>query len=580
MYFRPARNRGGVELCARATRGWGELMMKAIKNAAILLILAYGVAGVSFACYGQGSSGGITPVGKCADLVNLQISGSQMVITKAEEVPTTPAGTLRAASITGDPIRVAIPPYCRAEGVIDQRTGFDNKPYAIGFAIALPDSWNGRFLFQGGGGLNGSITPPLGAQAAGDSPGLARGFAVVSTDTGHKGAVFDAAFMKDQIAALDFAYIAVGKVTVLAKQIIAQYYGQPAKYSYYDGCSTGGREGMLMSQRYPTYFDGIVSGDPAMRTGYSNIGLTYARKAFGEIAPKDGTGKPEPAKDFSPSDKKLLADAVMKSCDEKDGLKDGMIFNPRDCHFDPSVLTCKGAKSDACLSSDQVSALHKAFDGPKDSRGNEVYARFPWDTGYLQGAGGPFGGFSSFLPTEGPNPLASVQPPANLTIDQMVAGVEANEVQTLTDTTWTNLSSFAGHGGKLIFYHGTSDPLFSPFDTLAYYERMAKENGGLDQVSAWSRFYFVPGMNHCAGGPAALDSFDALGAVVDWVEKGTAPDSITATGKAFPGRSRPLCAYPKHAQYKGQGDPQDAGNFECRDDQTVTVEEILSSVDK
>src|SRR5690348_12207153 len=325
----------------------------------------------------DGTGAAIAPAQKCGDLVNLKIPGSKMVITKAEEIPTTPAGTLRAASITGDLIKVAIPPYCRAEGVIDQRTGFDNKPYAIGFAIALPDNWNGRFLFQGGGGLNGSITPPLGGQAAGDSPALARGFAVVSTDTGHKGAVFDAAFMKDQLADLNFAYIAVGRVAVISKEIIAQYYGQPAKHSYYDGCSTGGREGMLMSQRYPTYFDGVVVGDPAMRTGYSNIGLTYARNAFAQIAPKDTSGKSEPSKDFSPSDKKLLADAIMKSCDEKDGLKDGMIFNPEACQFDPAVLKCKGAKTDGCLTEEQVGALQEAFSGPKDSHGKEVYARFP-----------------------------------------------------------------------------------------------------------------------------------------------------------------------------------------------------------
>lgn len=487
-----------------------------------------------------------------------------MTITKAEPIPTAPPGTVRASmTLSPDMISVAIPSYCRADGVIDQRTGVDDKPYAIGFAIALPDNWNGRFLFQGGGGLNGAVNPPLGAQAAGDAPALARGFAVVSTDTGHKGAVFDASFMKDQLASLDFAYIAVGRVAVLAKEIIAHYYGQPAKHSYYDGCSTGGREGMLMSQRYPTYFDGIISGDPAMRTGYSNIGLTYARNAFAQIAPKDASGKPEPSKDFSTSDKKLLADAIMKSCDEKDGLKDGMIFNVKACEFDPAVLKCKGAKTDSCLSARQVGALRKAFSGPKDSHGNEVYARFPWDTGYLQRASGPFAVFSSFLPTEGPSPIASVQPPVNLTIDQMIAGVEANENQTLTDTTWTNLTTFSGHGGKLIFYHGTSDPVFSPFDTLAYYERMAKDNGGLDQVENWSRFFFVPGMNHCAGGPAALDNFDMLGAVVNWVENGVAPDFVVAKGKSFPGRTRPLCAYPKYAYYKGQGDPQDASNFEC-----------------
>jgi Tannase and feruloyl esterase len=508
----------------------------------------------------DGATNGIAPAQKCADLVNLKIPGSTMVITKAEAIPTTPPGTIRPSPFTPDTIPVAIPPYCRADGVIDQRTGVDGKPYAIGFAIALPDNWNGRFLFQGGGGLNGSVTPPYGVQAAADTPGLARGFAVVSTDTGHKSAVFDAAFMKDQEASLNFAYVAVGKVTVLAKQIIAQYYGQPAKHSYYDGCSTGGREGMLMSQRYPNYFDGIVSGDPAMRTGYSNIGVTWARVAFTQIAPKDASGKPDPTKDFSEGDRKLIADAIMKACDEMDGLKDGMIFNPQACHFDPDVLKCKGAKTDTCLTAEQTGALQKAFSGPKDSRGNQIYSAWPYDTGYILGAPGAM---SNFLPTNGPNPLAPVLPSATLDLDQMVAAVQANENETLTDTTWTNLSTFSAHGGKLIFYHGTSDPVFSPFYTLAYYEQMAKNNGGLDQVQGWSRFFFVPGMNHCQGGPATLDRFDLLGAVVDWVEKGTPPDSVVAKGKDFPGRSRPLCPYPKYARYKGQGDPEDAANFEC-----------------
>lgn len=536
-----------------------------LKKAAMLGFFVAFTLVATLSEYAQASSAAapIPPVQKCTDLVNLKIAGANVQITKAEAVPTTPPGTLRTATISPEAIPVPIPPYCRVDGVMDPRTGADNKPYAIGFEIALPDNWNGRFLFQGGGGLNGYILPPLGSQAAGDNPALARGFAVVSTDTGHKGAVFDAAFMKDQLASLDFAYIAIGRVTVLSKEIIAQYYGQPAKYSYYDGCSTGGREGMMMSQRYPTYFDGIISGDPAMRTGYSNIGLAYARGAFAKIAPKDASGKPDPAKDFSDGDKKLLAESIMKSCDEKDGLKDGMIFNPEACRYDPAVLQCKGAKTESCLTSQQVGALAKAFAGPKDSHGNQVYAAFPWDTGYLQSSSGPFAVFSSFLPTAGPSILATVEQPSDVDMDTLVTGVRANESQTLSDTTWTNLSTFFGHGGKLVFYHGTSDPVFSPFDTLAYYEKMAAANGGLNQVLGSSRFYFVPGMNHCAGGPAALDKFDMLGAVVNWVEDGKAPDSVVATGKAFPGRSRPLCAYPKHAQYKGQGDPEDAGSFEC-----------------
>lgn len=537
--------------------------MTLVKNAALISVLAYLALTAMAPAYGQGSSGagnGIAPTEKCDDLINLQIAGSEMAITKAAAVPAAPPGTVRPSAISPNTISVTVPSYCRADGVIDQRVGVDGKPFAIGFAIALPDNWNGRFLFQGGGGLNGSVNPPFGAQAAGDTPGLARGFAVVSTDSGHRAAGFDASFMKDQLASLNFAQVAVARVAVIAKLIIAQYYGQPAKRSYFAGCSTGGREGMLMSQRYPTYFDGIVSGDPAMRTGFSNIGLTWATVAFNQMAPKDGSGKPMPSRDFSEGDKKLLNDAILKACDTNDGLKDGMIFNTQACHFDPAVLTCQDAKTDACLSSQQVGAIEKAFTGPKDSRGNPVYSAFPYDTGMIMGAPGAF---SSFLPSSTPSPLGPPSLTLELDVDKRITDVLANENQTLTDTTWTNLTTFSGHGGKLIFYHGTSDPIFSPLDTLAYYERMAQANGGMDQVQGWSRIFFVPGMNHCQGGPATLDSFDALGAVVDWVEKGTVPDSIRATGKSFPGRSRPLCAYPKHAQYKGQGDPEDASSFQC-----------------
>ena len=534
--------------------------MRHLERATLLSCLALMLASSSFAQ----AQNGIAPVQKCADLVNLKIAGTNVQTTKTEAVPITPAGTLRTPSLTPATVPVAIPAYCRVDGEIDPRTGFEGKHYAIGFEIALPDNWNGRFLFQGGGGLNGNIIPPLGLPGAGNDPALARGFAVVSTDTGHKGAVFDASFMKDQLASLNFAYIAVGRVAVVSKEIIAQYYGQPAKHSYFGGCSTGGREGMLMSQRYPTYFDGIIVGDPAMRTGYSNIGLANARAQWAKIAPTDASGKPDPAKDFSEGDRKLLADSIMKTCDGLDGVKDGMIFNTKACHYNPAVLRCKGAKTDSCLTSQQVTALQSAFAGPEDSRGNQVYSPFPWDTGHLGAGSGPFAPFLSFLPSSGPSILASVEQPTDMGIDGLVARVRDDENQTLSETTWTNLSTFFGHGGKLVFYHGTSDPVFSAFDTLAYYEKMAAANGGFDQVMNSSRFYFVPGMQHCEGGSATLDKFDLLSAVVDWVENGKAPDSVIATGKAFPGRSRPLCAYPKYAYYKGQGDPENAANFECR----------------
>ena len=148
-------------------------------------------------------------------------------------------------------------------------------------------------------------------------------------------------------------------------------------------------------------------------------------------------------------------------------------------------------------------------------------------------------------------------------VDSLAAAAWADPRAALTDTRWTNLDTFFGHGGKLIFYHGVSDPWFSAKDTLDYYERMAADNGGMETVQSMSRFFLVPGMGHCNGGEATLDSFDMLSAITDWVEKGTAPDAVIATGKSFPGRSRPLCAYPKHAQYNGQGNSEDFKNFKC-----------------
>jgi feruloyl esterase len=385
-------------------------------------------------------------------------------------------------------------------------------------------------------------------------PALARGFAVVTTDSGHKGAVFDGSFMKDQQANLDFAYAAVGRVTQLAKQMVAQYYGAAPRHSYFDGCSTGGREAMLATQRYPVYFDGVIAGDPAMRTGYSNLADAWLTVALNQIAPKDDAGKPVAARVFSDSDKKLIVNSVLEQCDAADGLKDGMIFNSRACRFDPASLTCKGAKAEGCLTSAQVGALQKGFAGPKNVRGKQVYPGFPFDTGIAASGQGVIPG----LLNPGPSPVGGPNLSLDLDIDEAAAAIAADSRTALTDSVSTDLTTFARHGGKLIFYHGLSDPWFSPLDTLGYYERLGK-------VSEWSRLYLVPGMGHCQGGTATLDHFDALTAMVDWVEKGVAPDSITATGRAFPGRSRPLCAWPKHAHYKGQGNTEDAGNFECRE---------------
>jgi feruloyl esterase len=409
---------------------------------------------------------------------------------------------------------------------------------------------------QGGGGSNGVVLAPLGLNAAGGTPGLMRGFAVVSTDTGHKShrGGFDFGFEKDQQAYLDFAYLANAQVAGIAKQIIAQYYGKPAAHSYFSGCSTGGREGMILSQRYPTVFDGIISGDPAMRTGLSNLAIgRWIPIAFNQIAPKDGNGKPVIAQAITDNDRKLIMDALMKRCDAKDGIADGMIFDPLACDFDAEMLACKAGENNSCLAPEKAAAIKKALSGPKASSGTQVYPGFLYDVGIT--ARGPIRGLLS----PGPGIFGPATTDMSVDVDkEALAGI-----QPLVDSMSTNLTTFAAHGGKLIFYHGDSDPWFSPLDTFNYYKDMATANGGFEAISKWSQLYFVPGMGHCGGGQA-LDQFDLLGAIVNWVEKGTVPSSVIATGKAFPGRSRPMCAYPKHAQYKGQGEVQDTSSFECR----------------
>lgn len=493
----------------------------------------------------------------CSALTSLQMPGINLSITKAEWFAAGSTPPPRGgAGAPADPIK--LPAFCRLDGVVDRRTGADGKPYGIGFALALPGDWNGRFLFQGGGGLNGSVQAPLGLVATGGVPGLARGFAVVSTDTGHSGQVFDASFMAEQQAALDFAYQAVGRVAVLARQIIARHYGKAPDRSYFAGCSTGGREAMVMAQRHPTYFDGIIAGAPAMRTNFSGIGDEWVATMLNQVAPKNEKGQPMTRQALSDGDKKAVIDGFLNACDAGDGVKDGMVFNTNACRFDPKTLVCKGAKAEGCLSAEQAAALDKAFAGPRDSRGRQVYPGFLYDTGIAATQGIPG------LLHGGLNPVGPPFAATAMDVDAAAAAAAAEPAEALTATSrWTNLNTFSGHGGKIMFFHGVSDPWFSALDTIDYYERMTKANGGPSAVGAWSRLYLAPGMGHCNGGTAALDNMDLLTPLVDWVEKGT-PPSVTATGRAFPGRGRPLCSYPQYPHYKGKGDPEKAENFECR----------------
>jgi feruloyl esterase len=481
----------------------------------------------------------------CAELEKFSMAGQRVVIQQAREVPATAPG-----------VTPSVPAHCRVDGVIDERTGRHGKPYAIGFAVALPANWNGRFLFQGGGGLNGVVRPPLGATFTGDRSALERGFAVASTDSGHRGEGFDGTFLQDQLATLNFLYQAVADVTVVAKQIVAQHYGKPNDRAYFVGCSTGGREAMIMSQRFPTYFDGIVAGAPAMRTSFSNLGLRHGAVALNAIAPKDANGKPLTREALSDADRRLIMDNVLATCDAPDGNRDGFIFAPQHCQFDPGTLECKAGKTDRCLTSAQVKAVRTVMQGPRTTSGRQVYPGYYYDTGIAvsKGLAGVLVG-----------PPIPEGKPVGTSMDVEAAWAEAMSPRAMVgdSNAWTNLSTFRERGGKLIFTHGVSDPWFSAQDTVQYYERLGADNDEVP-LDQWSRLFLVPGMGHCGGGERTLERFDLLDAVVEWVERGRAPDRVIANVTSAPGETRPLCPYPAYAQYKGSGDARDAANYGCK----------------
>jgi len=492
----------------------------------------------------------LTPVSNaaqpCAALMKFALPGHRVVIGQAQEVKASVAGA-----------SAAVPAHCRVDGVIDERTGRDGKPYGIGFAVALPADWNGRFLFQGGGGLNGSVQPPFGGAYAGDRSALMRGFAVASTDSGHKGEGFDGSFFRDQQATLNFLYQAVADVTIVAKAIVARHYGKAQDHAYFVGCSTGGREAMIMSQRFPNHYDGIVAVAPAARTAFSNLGLRNGAAALNAIAPRDAQGNPQTRLALSESNRRLIIDRVLEACDGLDGNRDGMIFAPQKCLFDPGTLACPDEKNEGCLSGPQVNAVRTVMQGPRTTAGRQVYPGYYYDTGIATTQG---------LPGVLAGPFIPESRPVGTSFDVDAAAADAMDARAMVgdSSAWTNLSTFRGHGGKLIFAHGVSDPWFSAQESVRYYELLGRDNPEVP-LPEWSRLFLVPGMGHCGGGARTFDQFDLLSPLIDWVESGRAPESVIATSKTVPGESRPLCPFPRHAHFDGSGDARQAPNYTCRE---------------
>src|SRR5690606_3933771 len=280
----------------------------------------------------------------CAALAGMRDARLDLVVTAAGRVPAAAPGSVRAQPYL-PPIPVALPAHCKVHGRINDRTGAGGVRYGIGFELALPDDWHGRFLFQGGGGVLA----------------VAGGFAGVSTDSGHRGEGFDASFMQDQRAALDFAHASVGTTTQAALLLVERYYGAAPRHAYIAGCSTGGREAMLATQRWPELFDGALVTAPAMRAGFSYLARSLARAASARAAPRDAGGRPQLARDSGADDKRLVLGGLLAQCDALDGLADGVIEDALGCRFEPARLQCPGDKRADCLDAAQVAALTDAF---------------------------------------------------------------------------------------------------------------------------------------------------------------------------------------------------------------------------
>ena len=481
---------------------------------------------------------------------------------------------------TGPAAQPALPAHCVVRGAIAPRTGADGKHYETRFELRLPTDWSGRFFYQGGGGNDGTVAAAVGRNTgAFDGVALARGFAVVTTDAGHQGNTPE--FALDSQARIDHAYRAHARTAEAAKALIARYYGRAPDKSYFVGCSGGGRQGMMFAQRYPREFDGIVACAPAMSVSSgATIAAAWDTIAYLSIAPLDANGQPILARAFSNADLDLVSKAILSGCDATDGATDGMVQRPDTCRFDPAVLRCAGPKTAACLSPAQTAAMARAFDGPHDSSGRRLYSGQMWDPGV--GAPGwrqwKLGSSETAIPNAANTTLMAGAlayeffTPADAAFsftrfdfDRDPARMEAfsREYDTYRDAT---LAAFKARGGKLLIFHGTADPIFSARESIDYYQRLATSNGSLAATWTWARLFLVPGMNHCSGGPAT-DSFDGLGAIVDWVERGAAPDLVPAralpASRYFPNRSRPLCAFPSSARYAGSGSIEDAANFVC-----------------
>jgi feruloyl esterase len=441
-----------------------------------------------------------------------------------------PGTTITAAALVA--AAAGHPAHCRVDGHAA------SPGNTVNFRLGLPSDWNGKFYFEGVGGLGGTIGPL--------TKGLARGYASASTDTGHEAS--DPTWGANRAKEIDYGHRGTHVTAVAARALTASFYGRLPAHAYFNGCSNGGRQAMMEVQRYPADFDGVIAGDPATGTP-----MQVGRAVFFQQL----LAKPE---HYLPVEKiELLSRATLSACDSKDGLADGLISDPRACDFDPASLVCTGPDTASCLTPAQVTSVKTIYAGVKDASGQYYAPAFP--KGH---EGGPTG-WRGWITGNEP-PVLQADGSLAFTGARVPSGFGlADAKEEILSPMDTDLRPFRKAGGKLIVYHGWADPGISALGTLDYIERMTRAVGGQAAADAFTRTYFVPGMHHCAGGPG-VDQFDMLTVLERWVEQGEAPRHVVASrveqGKTV--RSRPLCPHPSVAVYSGSGSIDDAASFVCR----------------
>ena len=478
----------------------------------------------------------------CESLATLALPNTTITVAKAE-----PAGTFAPSQVhLPGPPQADLPAFCRVAGEIKPTSDSDIK-----FELWMPASgWNGKFMGTGNGGWAGEIADWEMADP------LRRGYAAANSDTGHEGGGASFAVGHPE-KVIDFGYRAVHEMTVMAKAILAAYYGVAPKHSYWNGCSTGGKQGLTEAQRFPRDYDGIIAGAPANFFSHLIVsGLWIAQ------ATRQNSGP------YIPKEKlPLLHKAVLDACDALDGVKDSVLENPRRCHFDPKTLLCKGVDGPECLTAPQVEAATRIYAGPKNPRTGEQI--FPGlepgsENGWVFFASGSeppiVASFFKYLVFKDPNWDYRT---LNFDSDVALADKADNGILTAVNP---NLKEFFAQGGKLFLYHGWNDGGIAPQNTINYYNSVVAAVGGADKVQGSMRLFMEPGMDHCYGGDGPFD-FDTVAALEQWVEKGKVPDRIVGAhlrkDSAKPDRTRPLCPYPQVAKYKGSGSTDDDVNFVC-----------------